>query len=86
MTALRTHVGRLARRDVRERDTWWARVTAAPSSEAAPPVFPSRSRCPPPPPPPSPLRILVVVARRGGVCFDGREATAWHRRGGDSSI
>lgn len=30
MIALRTHVGRIAKRDVRERDTWWAQVTLPP--------------------------------------------------------
>jgi len=28
--ALRTHIGRVARHDVRERDTWWAQVTLLP--------------------------------------------------------
>lgn len=79
--ASRTHVGRVARRDVRERDTWWARVTqtaalpddvevcgrASTAPPSPPPVFPSRCRCPSPPPPPSPLRILVVSLTRRGL-------------------
>lgn len=73
MIALRTHVGRVAKRDVREREsgTWWAQVTPT----AAPPpndavvslrVFPSpfsvvRHR--------HPCAILVVGTTRPGFVF-----------------
>lgn len=79
---LQTRVRRIAKRDVRARDTWWAQVTQTPvppptdaevsgCASAAPPVspppvFPSRS--------vryllfqPSPLRILVVGTTRRGL-------------------